>query len=573
VNNEGGVRSGSGSVELRWLYSFLRPQRGAIVFLMLLSVLATGLALLQPWLTKLIIDDGLLASDFDALLFYSLCLLGLGVGATGLSGYNRIRHTRLSGSILFSLREDVYAHLQKLSPTFFNRQRSGDLISRMDRDVAEIQRFAVDTLFSAFSGVIGLVGTCSMMLLLSWQLSLVLLLIVPLELVYLKFMRPRVERKNRRLRERGADISSFLTEKIPAIKFIQSAGAEQRELAGLSQLNRSFLGDLVSLQKTEFWTAAVPALLLTASRASVFVLGGFWVINGQLELGSLIAFSAYLGMATGPVQSLLGLYMAWQRLRVSLERVSYLRQQPTNEIAANFREMPVSLEGAITVSGLDFGHGGEHALFSKANLSIGAGAKVGLYGPTGIGKSTLLDLLQRHLNPDHGTICVDGHDIALWEPAQWRSRIAVVPQEPVIFRDTLANNVRYRVPGANEAQVAAACQRAGLESLLHSLPAGLETVLGERGSTLSGGERQRIAVAQALLQKPLLLLLDEPTSAVDSKTEMQLVREIDNLFAHTTRIIVSHRPSTIAGADMLVTINQGQLIIEQDSASSEHRAG
>ena len=200
--------------------------------------------------------------------------------------------------------------------------------------------FAVDTLFSAFSGVIGLVGTCTMMLLISWQLSLILLFIVPLELIYLVKMRPLVEQRNRQLRERGADITAFFTEKVPAIKFIQSAGAEQRELGRLSALNGIFLGDLVSLQKTEFWTAAIPGLLLTAGRAGVFVLGGYWVIQGGMQVGSLIAFGAYLGMATGPVQSLLGLYMAWQRLRVSLERVSYLRRQPLPAATGTGRTPP-----------------------------------------------------------------------------------------------------------------------------------------------------------------------------------------------------------------------------------------
>jgi ATP-binding cassette subfamily B protein len=558
---------------LRWLYSFLLPQRSAMVFLGLLSVVATGLVLLQPWFTKLIIDDGLLAADFDALLLYSLGLLVLGVCATLLSGYNRIKHTRLSGAVLFALREDVFAHLQKLPPTFFSKQRSGDLVSRMDRDVAEIQRFAVDTLFSAFSGVVGLLGTCTMMLLLSWKLSLVLLAVVPMELYYLKVMRPRVELRNRQVRERGADISSFLTEKVPAIKFIQGATGELREQAALSRLNGLFLGDLIGLQKTEFWTSAIPRLLLSGARASVFLWGGYWVIQGELALGSLIAFSAYLGMATGPLQSLLGLYMAWQRLRVSLDRVSYLRQQPLPSDPANCRDVPADLGGELVLHNLHFQHEDGAPILSGASLTIAAGSSVGIYGPTGIGKSTLLDLIQRHLQPQQGSISMGGFDVADADPRQWRKKIAVVPQEPVIFRDTLADNIRYSVPGASAEEVLTAARQAGLAALVDKLPQGIESILGERGSSLSGGERQRVALARALLQKPLLLLLDEPTSAVDTNTEMELIAELDRLFAHTTRIVISHRPSTLQHVELLVTIAAGELQVTRGNAGQVRSVG
>jgi ATP-binding cassette subfamily B protein len=558
---------------LRWLYGFLWPERGRIIVLVLLSAAATALALSQPWLTKLIIDDGLLAGDFRALLTWSSGLLILGVASTALSGYNRIKHTRLSGNILFALREDVYEHLQKLGPGFFSRERSGDLISRMNRDISEIQRFAVDTLFSAFSGVIGLVGTCTMMLLISWQLSLVLLLIVPLELIYLVKMRPLVEQRNRQLRERGADITAFFTEKVPAIKFIQSAGAEQRELGRLSALNGIFLGDLVSLQKTEFWTAAIPGLLLTAGRAGVFVLGGYWVIQGGMQVGSLIAFGAYLGMATGPVQSLLGLYMAWQRLRVSLERVSYLRRQPLPAATGTGRTPPEDLDGELILDDLRFSYPEGPEIFSGANMTIPAGTRVGILGDSGIGKSTLLDLLQLHLHPRAGRILVDGHEIAEFDPRLWRARIAVVPQDPVIFRDSLANNVRYSVPNASNEEIVEACSRAGLDSLVEKLPQGIDTIVSERGASLSGGERQRIALARALLQKPVVLLLDEPTSAVDPEAELVLVGQIEHLFAGTTQLIVSHRPSALANAELLLAVENGKLVAQSSPAARRRHAG
>jgi ATP-binding cassette subfamily B protein len=281
-----------------------------------------------------------------------------------------------------------------------------------------------------------------------------------------------------------------------------------------------------------------------------------------MQLGSLIAFGAYLGMATGPVQSLLGLYMAWQRLRVSLGRVSYLRQQPLPQASVAGLAPPEDLKGEVRLEQLDFGYREGPPVFNNVSLSIPAGARVGIHGRSGIGKSTLLDLLQLHLRPQRGKIRIDGHDIGEFNPVLWRSRIAVVPQDPVIFRGTLIDNVRYSVPGASDQDVEQACLRAGLWPLLEKLPGGLASLVSERGTSLSGGERQRIALARALLQDPILLLLDEPTSAVDVDTELALVREIERLFSGITQLIVSHRPSALAGVDLLLTIEAGNIVVE-----------
>ena len=212
-------------------------------------------------------------------------------------------------------------------------------------------------------------------------------------------------------------------------------------------------------------------------------------------------------------------------------------------------------------------------MFETLDLSVPAGARLGIHGSSGIGKSTLLDLLQLHLRPQQGRILVDGHDIVAFDPVQWRARIAVVPQEPVIFRDSLANNVRYNVPGASQQAVEQACLRAGLGPLLEKLPDGLDSRISERGTSLSGGERQRIALARALLQDPVLLLLDEPTSAVDTETELRMVREIERLFAGTTQVIVSHRPSALVGVDLLVTIEAGRVVVQSDPDGRKQHAG
>ncbi len=557
---------------LAWLYSFVRPQRRAILMLLGLSLGASLLVLAQPWLTKTLIDDGLLAKDFSKLVQVAVAMIAVGILGTVLSGINRYLHTRLSGRILFALRDDLYRHLQQLSPAFYGRKRIGDILSRLDGDVAEIQRFAVDSLFSAVSSVIGLIGAVALMLLLSWQLSLLLALLIPIEVLWLRWMRRKVEREVRSLRERSADVSSFLVETLPAMKFIQAAGQQKRESRRLEGLGHGYMSQLLRVQVTEFFTHAVPGTLTSLSRACAFLIGGYWVIQGTWQLGALIAFSTYLGMAVGPVQSLLGLYVALQRMTVSLGRVMELQQEP---VPVRQPESPKPMPeggGELRLEGVHFAHEQRAgAVLRGVDAVIPAGLKVALSGASGVGKSTLIDLLQRFYDPDQGRVLLDGADLRELDLLALRRRIAVVSQDIVLFRGTLAENLAYSAPDATRDALEQVARLARLDSLIESLPMGLDSPLGERGQQLSGGQKQRIAIARALLQDPLILVLDEATSAVDEATEREVIAAIDQLFAGRTRILISHRPSTLAQADIAFRLEHGQLhSLEPEQVSHGH---
>ncbi|MDV5097135.1 ABC transporter ATP-binding protein [Pseudomonas sp. LSJ-87] len=545
---------------LAWLYGFVRPHRRAIGLLLGLSLGASLLALAQPWLVKTLIDEGLLAKDYQTLWHMAAIMISAGLLGTVLAGVNRYLHTRLSGRILFALRDDLYRHLQQLSPTFYGRRRIGDILSRLDGDVAEIQRFAVDSLFSAVSALIGLVGAVVLMLMLSWQLSLLLALLVPIEVLWLRWMRRKVEREVRNLRERSADVSSFLVETLPAMKFIQAAGQQGREAGRLDQLGQGYMRQLLKVQVTEFFTQAIPGTLTSWCRACAFLVGGWWVIQGTWQLGALIAFSTYMGMAVGPVQSLLGLYVAVQRMAVSLGRVMELKQETVAVLpAANPQPMPDG-PGELRLEGVSFAHEGRQgAVLNNVQVCVPGGLKVAISGASGVGKSTLIDLLQRFYDPDAGRILLDGTDLREMDLAALRRRIAVVSQDIVLFRGTLAQNLAYGVPEASREELERVVRLARLDSLVDSLPLGLDGLLGERGQQLSGGQKQRIAIARAVLQAPAILVLDEATSAVDEATEREVIAAIDQLFAGRTRILISHRASTLADADLHLQLHAGQL--------------
>ncbi|MBK6289440.1 MAG: ABC transporter ATP-binding protein [Gammaproteobacteria bacterium] len=547
-------------IEWTWLGSFLRPQRAAIAALLGLSLGVSALALVQPFITKLLIDDGLIARDFPKLLQFAILIFVIGLAASLLGGINRYFYTRVSARILFAIRESVFAHLQRLSPAFYARNRGGDILSRLDGDVAEIQRFSIDSLFAGISGVFGLLGTVAFMLYLSPQLSLLVLTLVPIQWLYLRFMRERVRDGVRRVRERSADLSAFLMETLPAIKYIQGVAATEREQQRLGQFNRAYLKDLLALQLTEFATSAVPSNLTSALRATVFIAGGYQVIQGSMALGSLIAFSTYLGMAMGPVQSLLGVYMALNRVRVSAERVRFLTTARPDVDATGTIAPHDGAAVEIRLEDLGFRYPGSgEFVLRHASVCLPPGKKIGLCGPSGSGKTTLLDLLLRHYDPVEGCIRIGGVDLRELELAGWRRRVAFVAQDIVLFRGSMRENIRYANPAADAASVRRAVQLANLDELVARLPQGLDTAIGERGARLSGGERQRIAIARALLQHPLLIVFDEATSAVDNDAEALLMGELDRLFPSTTRLIISHRERPLENTDLLLEMRDGVL--------------
>ncbi|QOT82040.1 ABC transporter ATP-binding protein [Cupriavidus basilensis] len=545
---------------LAWLYGFIRPHRLGIAALLGLSMCATLLVLAQPMLTKLLIDKGLLAGNYPVLVATAATMVCAGMVGNVLGGANRYLHTRLSGRILFSLRSALYAHLQKLSPAFYGRRRIGDLLSRLDGDVAEIQRFALDSLFSAVSSLIGLAGAVVLLLSLSWKLSLLIVVLIPFEFFWLRWMRQKVERDARSLRQSSADLSCFLVETLPAMKFIQSAGQQGAEQRRLDQLGDGYMQRLLKLQLTEFFTQSVPGTLTSVSRAGAFLVGGYWVIHGEWQLGSLIAFSTYMGMAVGPVKSLLGLYVAIQRVTVSLGRVIELQREPLTVRQPRHPVQPPLAGCDLRLEDVWFAHAERNDWVLRGiTATIPAGAKVAISGASGTGKSTLVDLLLRFYDPPQGRVLFGGTDLRDLDLYALRRRIAVVSQEIILFRGSLAANIAYGAPQSSRETIARIASMAGLDGLIESMPDGLDSEVGERGQQLSGGQKQRVAIARALLQDASILVLDESTSALDEATERKLIAEVDRLFASRTRILISHRASTLARADLHLTLADGML--------------
>jgi ATP-binding cassette subfamily B protein len=548
-------------VSYRWLAGFVAPHKVRLGAVAVLSLVAGIMSLAQPYLTKILIDDGLIARRFDTVIAVCGVMLSLGLAGAVLNGVNRWHYVTASGRILFALRTHVYRHLQRLSPAYYARMRVGDLMARLDGDVAEVQRFSVDSALALLSSLIGLIGAVAFMVSLSLELSLLAFVLVPAQMLFLRVVRPRIETMTRTLRERAGDVSSFLVDTLSAMKLVQSVGAEGREAGRLARLQDRYFDDMRRLQMTQYAAATIPGLLTLASTIVVFAIGGYWVIADALTIGTLVAFTAYLARAIGPVNSLLGLYVAFHRARVSLERVAEItRVEPDVAEPAQPQPLPDAAHSTLVLEGVSFRHqGGGEAVFEDVDAVFPAGRKIAVCGVSGAGKSTLIDLLQRHFDPSGGRILLGGVDLRCFDLGALRSHIAVVAQDTVLFAGSVLDNVRYAAPESTEDAVEEAIRLAQIDVFAKGLPQGLETEVGARGTKLSGGQRQRIAIARAILQAPAILVLDEATTGVDAATEQRIAEAVDTLFAGRTRIVISHHAHIARDADLVFQVAGGTL--------------
>jgi ATP-binding cassette subfamily B protein len=549
--------------------AFVRPYAGALAPVVALSLLGTGLGLVLPYLTKLLVDDAILPGDFGALLRIVGIFVTITVVSFSLNVFSGMRYTRVSADILFDMRVELYRHLQRLSPRFFARTPLGDVVSRINGDIGEIQRVTAEASLAWFGQIVALVGTVAMLLALDWRLFLASMATLPPALWALARYRAQLEDRVRVLRERSADIGTFLIETLQGMRTIVGANAQGREVDRFRRKNDSFVEALLSMRLFTYLAGGLPGLLLSASSAIVFVYGGWRVISGAATLGTFAAFMAYQMRLMGPIQGLMGIYTNLATARASLVRVHALL-----DTAPEVREpdAPVPMpecEGRVTLEGVRLGHGRGRDILDGVDIEVPAGQTVAIVGASGSGKSTLADVLARLLDPDEGHVLLDGVDLRELSLSDVRRHVGIVEQDPFVFHASVADNVRYARPDASDEEVRRALDAADLGALIDSMPAGLETVVGERGRELSAGERQRVSIARAFLADPAVLVLDEATGALDPSSEAAVLAGYTRVMKGRTTVVITHRLDVARHAERVVVIKDGKVAEDGPPAALE----
>lgn len=565
------------SALLRSLWPYVYPYRWKIGLALLILVLDTLTNLASPWGIKLIFDNVLLAKPLQApwqqmiplaiaqnrILFFSvLCgsLLTLALIGAG-SSYLGMRMLTVTGQrVIFQLRCDLFAHMQQLSPSFYDRQRLGDLLTRMTSDVQSIQDLLVTALPVLLLSLLIMTGIIGILFVIDPVFGLIgLVLALSLYLVLRRYLRA-IKRVARQTRSQEGDSNAVAQEHLMGIRVVQAFGMEeqarQRYVASVTRgLHLSFIA--ARLQ------SGLPSIVdLTTDTGTLIVLGvgGLLVLLGRISIGDLLVFNAYLRTMYSPMRQVSKLGTTFTRATASAERVLELLQTKSDIIDLPGSQPAPRLRGNVTFDNVTFGYDGERPVSHDLSFHIEAGMMVALVGQTGAGKSTILHLLQRFYDPQQGAIRVDGHDIRSFTLASLRQQIALVPQDPMLFRASIRENIAYGHPDASNEEIIAAAKDARAHDFISRLPDGYETIIEERGVGLSGGERQRLAIARAMVRKAPILLLDEPTVGLDAQSEAGVVEALERLMEGCTTIVSAHRLSTIQKADLIMVIDNGRIV-------------
>ena len=547
---------------LRHLAGLLRPYRSRVLLMLLSLWIATGAALVPPYLAGRAIDDGIRGADTGALTIIVVAFVAAAVINWGATYVQTYLINWVGQRALQDLRLQLFEHLQRLSIGFYSRRKTGVLISRITNDVQALDQLVTEGMSTLVSATLTLIGTAVILVVLDPSLALVTFLTFPVLLVGSLLFRIASSGAYRATREKIAQVTAYLQETLSGVRVVRAFGQEQRHrsrFAELNDQNREANMRTVNLNAAYFPSVE---LLSAVATAAILLYGGNQVLDGAATIGVLASFVFYLQSFFDPIQSLSQLYTTYQAGMAALDKIfELLDEEPDIVDRPDSVELP-RVRGEIDFEDVSFSYDGEQPALSDVSLHIPPGQTVALVGATGAGKSTLAKLVARFYDPDGGRVLVDGHDLRDVTERSLRSQLGIVPQEGFLFSGTIRDNIAFGRPDAGDDEVYAAARAVGAHEFIERLPDGYDTEVGERGGNLSAGQRQLVAFARAAAADPRILILDEATSNVDVRTESQIERGLRRLLAGRTAIVIAHRLSTIRGAGRIVVLDHG-LIAEQ----------
>ncbi len=552
---------------LKRLFLFLRPYWKTLLLSALFLVGRAAMELVPPLLQRSIVDEVIGARELQRLGLF----VGLLVGAYALeqlvnAGDTFVRHA-LGERFILDLRVRLYAYLQRLSLSFFERTSTGELMSRVTNDVNALESFVTHGSALTAVDLLRLVGGAVILLVLDTRLALLVLLPVPVLAVGLRLFNTRIRPVYRRVRARLGDLNAQLQDNLSGIRVIQAFVQEDRELERFATESANYYHARV--QGIRYWATFFPSMRFVASLGTVIVLGvgAPMVVSGDLTLGTLVAFLSYTTSFYQPINRLTEIDRVFQEAIAAGERIFELMDE-TSDIQDSPGAVGLpSIQGLVTFDDVHFRYGGstpspgseEPEVLHDVSFTMLPGQVVALVGPSGAGKTSIANLLCRFYDPIHGSITVDGADLRQLTLASLRRQIAVVLQDTFLFNSTVRENLLYGKPDATDEELVSAARAAYAHEFIQALPRGYDTEIGERGVKLSGGQKQRLALARAILADPRILILDEATSSVDAEAEYLIQKALESVLRGRTSLVIAHRLSTIRNADKIIALEEGRI--------------
>jgi ATP-binding cassette subfamily B protein len=538
---------------------FLRPYRAQLWGSLVFAWAAMGMTVLIPWLIGEAVNavrDG----NKPDLLPLALAIVGAGILRLGLTVVRRVVAGKVSLAVEFDLRQQFYAHLQRLDLGFFDSQQTGQLMSRATVDLQSIRFFLGYGLIFITQNLLTITLAAAVMIAINPLLALVALIPAPFVILaatrYSQISRPAQQEVQQRIGELTAEAE----ENVSGIRIVKAFAREEHQLHRFQRVVARVFDQSIYTTRIQAFFSPLIGLLPQIGIALVLLVGGREVIDGSLSLGAFVAFYTYVAMLAGPMRSLgMALGMAQRAVASGNRMFEILDREPAIQSPPGAPALPAG-GGAVALRGVTLRYGDAAPALSEVDLDVEAGKTVALVGPSGAGKTSLVGLVARLYDPSEGTVLVDGADVRDIDVESLRSQIAFVADDSFLFTASVAENIAYAHQDASLEQIESAARRAQADAFIRELPEGYETRVGERGLTLSGGQRQRVAIARALLADPRILILDDATSSVDATTEAEIKQGLQEAMAGRTTFIIAHRLSTISLADEIVVLDGGTIV-------------
>ena len=545
---------------LRRLFLLLTPYWKTLILSAFLLIGRAGLELVPPLFHKEIIDGVITAFNLKYLGVLIVALVGIyALSQLVQIGDNYIRHA-LGEKFIFDLRVRLYAYLQKMSLSFFERTSTGELMSRVTNDLSALEHFVTHGSALTAVDLIRLIGGSIILFVLDWRLAALVLIPVPILAVALRHYNTKIRPVYRSVRARLGDINAKLQDNLSGIRVIQAFAREEMEHQRFKTESERYYRARV--KGIRYWSVFFPAIRFLGAMGSVVVLGvgAVMVVKGELTLGTLVAFLSYTASFYEPINRLTEVDNIFQEAIAAGERFFEILDETTEVKDAPDAIDLSAIQGKMVFDEVTFRYGtGDNVLHDIA-FEMAPGEMVALVGPSGAGKTSIANLICRFYDPNQGKIMIDGHDLRRIKLSSLRQQVAVVLQDSFLFNSSVVENILYGKPDATRDELIQAAKAANAHDFIMQLPEGYDTEIGERGIKLSGGQKQRLALARAILADPRILILDEATSSVDAETEFLIQQALERVLEGRTSLVIAHRLSTVRNADKIIVLDQGRIV-------------